>query len=171
VDGKFSASEAHTALEQAYANAVAPFADSRRHTGAVCWSHRETRTVPSPRLHLAAPPSGPTAHRPTREEAFDAFCTLLEFCAGHGAAPTTYDQRPGHLPPDAKSSDAFKRWHRAARRAGVAGVWTRGKLLVATAEAWATRLRPSAVGISPLTGDEDAQLDAALGIRAVRRST
>jgi hypothetical protein len=126
--------------------------------------------MPSPRRLLAAPPSGP--HRPTREEAFDAFCTLLEFCAGNGAALRTYDQRPGHLPPDAKSPDAFKRWHRAARRAGLAGVWTRGKVLVATAEAWATPLRPRDGRISPPpSSDADAQLDAALGIRAVRRST
>jgi hypothetical protein len=80
--------------------------------------------MPSPRRLLAAPPSGRTAHRPTREEAFDAFCTLLEFCAVHGAAPGTYDQRPGHLPPDAKSPDAFKRWHtpEAARPSYLLGV-------------------------------------------------
>lgn len=110
------------------------------------------------------------ANGPTREEAFDAFCTLLEFCAGRGTAPVTYDQRPGRLPPDAKSCDAFRRWHRAARRAGLAGVWTRGKLLVATTEAWATPLRTKAARLPPPpSSDDDAQLDAALGIRAARQ--
>jgi hypothetical protein len=53
----------------------------------------------------------------------------------------------------------------------VAGVWTRGKLFVTTAEAWATGIRRSDGRIPARTSDEDAQLDAALGIRAVRRST
>jgi len=78
---------------------------------------------------------------PTAEDAFDAFVTLMAFCAADRTAATVYDQRSSHLPLDAKSPDAYKRWHRAARSAGIPGVWTRGKLLLATADAWATPVR------------------------------
>jgi len=116
-----------------------------------------------------APPDR-TGFRPTLDEALAAFYTVVAFCAGNFAPPRTYDQRPGHLPADAKSSDAYKRWHRSARREGLPGVWVRGKLLVATSEAWETPLQPrrSRSERKPMA-DDDAQLDAALGIRAVRR--
>ena len=149
---------------------MAAFAGIQVRVGCALLAAPRGHDMPSPRLFLAAPSSTRAAQRPTREEALDAFRTLLEFCVGEGAAPTTYDQRPGHLPPDAKSQDAFKRWHRAARHAGLAGVWKRGKLLFATAEAWATPLRSRARTNAPSANDrDDAQLDAALGIRAVRR--
>ncbi len=92
----------------------------------------------------------------------------MDFCANQGTS-TIYDQC--HLPPDAKSADSFKRWHRAARRAGVAGVWTRGKLLLAKREAWETPLERQRAGAKApaLPVDDDAQLDAALGIRAAGR--
>jgi hypothetical protein len=120
----------------------------------------------------ATPPSNIIESGPTAEDAFDAFVTLVAFCADHRAAATVYDQRSGHLPLDAKSQDAYKRWHRAARRAGIPGVWTRGKLLLATAEAWATPLRRQRLAAlpAPPASSEDGALDAALGIRAVRRS-
>jgi hypothetical protein len=120
----------------------------------------------------ATPPSNVIGRGPTAEDAFDAFVTLVAFCADQRAAATVYDQRSGHLPVDAKSPDAYKRWHRAARSAGIPGVWTRGKLLLATAEAWGTplhRQRLTALPAPPTTSEESA-LDAALGIRAVRRS-
>jgi hypothetical protein len=109
--------------------------------------------------------------RPTREAAFDAFCTLIEFCTNRGADRSTYDQRPGHLPPDAKSADAFKRWHRDARREGLPGVRVRGKVLVATAEAWATPLprRRKREGKTVPENGDDSALDAALGIRLAKR--
>ncbi len=120
----------------------------------------------------ATPPSNIIGTGPTAEEAFDAFVTLVAFCVDHRAAAAVYDQRSGHLPLDAKSPDAYKRWHRAARSAGIPGVWTRGKLLLATAEAWATPLRRQLIAAlaAPLASSEDGPLDAALGIRAVRRS-
>jgi hypothetical protein len=133
----------------------------------------------------------PPSRRPTREEAFEAFCTLLAFVGG-GHAPATYDQRPGHLPPDAKSADSYKRRHRALRKAGVAGCWVRGKLLCCTAEAWASATRkvvrrpplsvvdrPTALDdelaafglrrrqVAPATSIND-ELDAAFGIRTRR---
>ncbi|HSY24927.1 MAG TPA: hypothetical protein VK841_22540 [Polyangiaceae bacterium] len=108
---------------------------------------------------------------PTDQDALYAFRTLIEYCVARRTDPLLYDQRPGHLPPDAQSADSYRRWHRAARRAGVPGVWTRGKLLVATPEAWATplprRRRPVLVGSA--SGDDPA-LDAALGLRAARGS-
>jgi hypothetical protein len=124
---------------------------------------------------------------PTREDAFEAFCTLLAFIGRSGAQDAVFDQRPGHLPPDAKSADAYKRWHRRARRAGVARTWVRGKLLLATAEAWTTPLvatrrgssaaktstRPTESTRAAAPGsedDDDAALDAALGIRRTRRA-
>ncbi len=125
-----------------------------------------------PRQVQAAPTSNILGSAPTAEDAFEAFVTLVAFCADHRAAATVYDQRTGHLPTDAKSPDAYKRWHRAARRAGIPGVWTRGKLLLATAEAWATpvrRQRLAALPAPPASSEDDA-LDAALGIRAVRGS-
>jgi len=67
----------------------------------------------------ATPPSNIIGTGPTAEEAFDAFVTLVAFCVDHRAAATVYDQRSGHLPLDAKSPDAYKRWHRAARSAGI----------------------------------------------------
>lgn len=113
-------------------------------------------------------------HRgPTPEEVLDALRTLIAFCVDQsGGVSTIYDQRPNHLPPDAGSADVFKRWHRAARRAGLPGVWTRGKLLLATAEAWATPLqgRLRAGPATSSANDDDTELDAALGIRAVGRS-
>lgn len=123
--------------------------------------------------HLrAVPPLNSAGSGPTAEDAFEAFVTLVAFCADRRATATVYDQRPGHLPLDAKSPDAYKRWHRAARRAGTPGVWTRGKLLLATAEAWATSLRRQRLAAlpGPSASSEDGALDAALGIRAVRRS-
>jgi hypothetical protein len=126
---------------------------------------RARQLQPPSRSNLSG--SGPTA-----EDAFDAFVTLVAFCADHRSAASVYDQRSGHLPLGAKSSDAYKRWHRAARRAGIPGVWTRGKLLLATAEAWATPLRRARLAVlpPPPPSTEDGDLDEALGIRAVRRS-
>jgi hypothetical protein len=108
---------------------------------------------------------------PTPEQAFEAFRTLMAFCIEQrGAADSVYDQRPDRLPPDAKSADAYRRWHRTARRAGVPGVWSRGKLLLATPEAWTTSLprEPRSRNVT-LPANDDEALDAALGIRAVRR--
>ncbi|HXN32684.1 MAG TPA: hypothetical protein VN894_12515 [Polyangiaceae bacterium] len=118
----------------------------------------------------ASPPSNIIGSGPTAEDAFDAFVTLVAFCVDHRAVETLYDQRSDHLPLDAKSPDAYKRWHRAARSAGIPG--TRGKLLLATAEARGTPLRRQRLAVlpTPPVNSQDGALDAALGIRAVRRS-
>lgn len=116
------------------------------------------------RLGPVAANSDTTALRPTREQAFEAFCVLLAFSMNSGSAWTLYDQRSGHLPPDARSADQFRRWHRAARRAGLPGVWTRGKLLLATADAWATPLATRRSEHVVLKETDDERLDAALGI-------
>jgi hypothetical protein len=108
---------------------------------------------------------------PTAEEAFEAFRTLVAYCVDQrGAARALFDQRPGHLPPDAMSADAYKRWHRRARRAEIAGVSTRGKLLLATPKAWATPIPgPPRACRTPTSADNnDDALDAALGIRRLR---
>ena len=105
---------------------------------------------------------------PTREEAFEAFCTLLAYASGQGA-PTVYDQRDGHRPADAKSADQFKRRHRQLRKAGIAGVWVRGKLLCCTAEAWASDLpkakRPRLTVVETPKASVDDEIDRQLGIR------
>jgi hypothetical protein len=114
------------------------------------------------------PPPDPT---PTAEEAFEAFRTLIAYCVDRrAAARALYDQRPGHLPPDATSADAYKRWHRRARRAEIAGVSTRGKLLLATPEGWATPIpdRQRACRTPTSEDNDDDALDAALGIRRLR---
>lgn len=103
--------------------------------------------------------------RPTREQAFEAFLILMAYVTGQRAEPVVYDQR--NLPPDTKSADSFKRRHRELRKAGIDGVWVRGKMLCCTAEAWATRLpgRKSTLQPPNPERDIDAELDAALGIR------
>jgi len=75
----------------------------------------------------------------------------------------TQDTRPA----DCKSRDAFARWHRAARRAGVEGVTVRGKVLSATAVAWATPLpRAAKLALVPAAPESlSDKFDAALGIR------
>ena len=104
--------------------------------------------------------------RPTREQAFEAFCTLLAY-----AAPSSdfiYTQLA--LPPDAKSADAYLRRHRLLRAAGIGGAWMRGKLACCTPEAWATDLSRSnspAPKLEPVAS-VDNEIASALGVRARR---
>lgn len=102
---------------------------------------------------------------PTREEAFEAFCTLIAYAVGQRAEPPVYHQK--NLPPDAKNEGSYKRRHRVLRAADTPGVWVRGKLLCCTAEAWATVLPRFKRPIGSVPGrDIDAEIDAALGIRS-----
>ena len=108
----------------------------------------------------------PLASRePTCEEAFDAFCIVIAYAVGQRAEPRIFTQYA--LPPDARSADAYKRRHRALRKAGVQGVWVRGKIMACTPDAWATEVprRRSAREVVDPARDVDAELDAALGIR------
>jgi hypothetical protein len=107
--------------------------------------------------------------RPTREEAFDAFCMVLAYAAGHGSDERVFTQYD--LPPGAKSSDSFKRRHRQLRVAGVAGVRVVGKVLECTASAWSADLpkasrTPKLAIVPPLPVDHDAEVATALGIVA-----
>ena len=109
--------------------------------------------------------------RPSREEAFDAFCLLVAYASGHSAAPQTYDQR--HLPPDVSSEDSYKRRHRALRAAGIPGAWTRSKTLACTPAAWAAELAkpkrpPKLVIVPPPAPDLAAEAARALGIKWTR---
>lgn len=110
-----------------------------------------------------------SSSRPTREQALDALCTVIAYAMGRRAEPTVYDQR--HLPPDAKSGDAYLRRHRALRAAGVPGVWMRGKVAACTPEAWAHDLpRAPRLAVVEPARDLDTEVAAALGIRARRTS-
>ena len=114
--------------------------------------------------------SGPP--RPTREQAFEAFCTLLAFAAVPTGVPTSYHQ--DHLPPGI-TRDGYLRRHRVRARAGVEG-WTRcGQARLVTAQAWEEELRAETsrargrTAVEPPSASEDdgdVLLDAALGIRA-----
>lgn len=102
--------------------------------------------------------------RPTREQAFEAFCVLLAFAAGHSASPSVFTQ--DDLPPDCSSRGAYIARHRQLRAAGVDGVWVRGKTLACTPAAWSHELpRAPRLTVVESTRDIDAELDAALGIR------
>ncbi len=83
---------------------------------------------------------------PTDEAALAALRTLRAWL-GASAHATVYDQ--DHLPPDARSRDAYLRRHRALRRAGVGGAWMRGKVAACTPEAWATDLAAPPLAIVP----------------------
>ncbi len=106
--------------------------------------------------------------RPTREQALDALCTVIAYAMGHRAESAVYDQ--WHLPPDAKSARAYKTRHRALRAAGIPGAWVRGKTLACSAAAWSHELPRAArlIVVEPVR-DIDAELDAALGIKARAR--
>jgi hypothetical protein len=111
---------------------------------------------------------------PSDAEALAALQTLRAWLGGAAAPAALYSQT--HLPPDAKSVDAYRRRHRALRKARVPGVWTRGKTLACTPEAWATdltrlKLAPSSTAPTIPAIDIDAKLDAALGIRVTRGPT
>lgn len=132
---------------------------------------RRRQGHPDERTPAAASRQGnPSTTRPTREQAFDAFCTVLAFVAGRSSEGQVYTQ--ASLPPDVASEDAYLRRHRALRKAGVAGCWMRGKVAACTPEAWATVLpqAPRLVVIAPQPVDHDAEVAKALGIVA-RRAT
>ncbi|HSY20675.1 MAG TPA: hypothetical protein VK841_01090 [Polyangiaceae bacterium] len=104
---------------------------------------------------------------PSDVELLAALRTVRSWLGLVGAAPL-YDQRAGHLPPDAKSAGAYKRRHRELRKRGVPGVYVRGKLLVCTREAWATE-PPRAPRVTVVRNEAPVDaLDAALGIRTRR---
>jgi hypothetical protein len=114
--------------------------------------------------HDAATEQGNISTRPSQDEAFAAFCTLLAYAVGQGA-PAVYTQN--NRPVDCKSRDAFARWHRAARRAAIPGVWVKGKLLCATPEAWGAPLPKAQPPLSLVEAPRDvgAEIDAAFGVR------
>lgn len=115
--------------------------------------------------HRDAATHGDGSTAPTDVEALAALRTIAAWL-GVGSAPATvYTQH--RLPPDVASRDAYERRHRSLRRAGVQGVWTRGKTLACTADAWATELpresRPK-LSIVATPSASDA-IDAVLGIK------
>jgi hypothetical protein len=131
-------------------------------------SQKGRRRLGSLRQESPDAAKGLKEYSPSDREALAALHTLRAWLGGPRTAHS-YDQRT--LPPDAKSVDAYMRRHRALRAAGIAGVWTRGKILACTAEAWATELpRTPRLAVVAPTPDVDAQLDAELGIRTRRRA-
>jgi hypothetical protein len=99
---------------------------------------------------------------PSDVELLAALRTIAAWLGIGPTTPTIYTA--DRLPPDCASRDAYMRQHRVLRRAGVAGAYVRGKLLVCTAEAWATEL-PQTARKTSLTIVQPDALDAALGIR------
>jgi hypothetical protein len=128
-------------------------------------THKSRRRRGSDQEHRdAASEHGNISTRPSRDEAFTAFCTLLAYAARQGA-PAVYTQ--DNRPVDCKSRDAFARWHRSARRAAIPGVWVKGKLLCATPEAWSTQLPRARAPLALVESPRDigAEIDAAFGVR------
>ena len=100
----------------------------------------------------------------TDDEAFEAFRTLLTYVIARAAVPAVFTQR--HLPPDAVSAASYMDRHRALRAAGIPGVWTRGKTLACTAQAWATQLpkQKRRVSTPPPGNDVRASMERAWGV-------
>jgi len=100
----------------------------------------------------------------TDEQAFAMFCGLMAYVIARAAVPAVFTQR--NLPPDAASAASYMDRHRALRAAGVAGVWTRGKTLACTPQAWATQLpkRKRHVSTPPPGNDVRASMERAWGV-------
>jgi hypothetical protein len=105
---------------------------------------------------------------PSDAEALAALRTIVAWLGVGPAQGVVYTQHS--LPPDATSRDAYERRHRALRKAGIAGVWVRGKTHACNADAWATELpRAARHRLAVVAPTLDAEIDAALGIRTRAR--